>query len=105
MKGEWRAAHLSKKFRVRLVARNEGVEYQDETGIYRFNVSLDNRRWTVSLPGSRGGSYESHLMDEAERSRILPRVIEFLEHVKWFGLFRRSYSVRIDERPSPSISP
>jgi hypothetical protein len=29
-------------------------------------------------------------------------VIAFLEHVKWFGLFRQSYSVRIDERPSPS---
>jgi hypothetical protein len=96
---------MTKKFRVRLVARNEGVEYQDETGIYRFNVSLNDRRWTLFLPGSRGGSYESHLMDEAERSRILPRVIEFLEHVRWFGLFRRSYSVRIDERPAPSITP
>ncbi len=94
---------MTDKFRVRLVARNEGVEYQDETGVYRFNVSLNDRRWTLFLPGSRGGSYESHRMDEAERSRILPRVIEFLEHIRWFGLFRRSYSVRIEERPAPSI--
>jgi hypothetical protein len=96
---------MKDKFRVRLAARNEGVEYQDETGIYRFNVSLTGRCWTLFLPGSRGGSYESHIMDEAERSRILPRVIESLEHVRWFGLFRRAYSVRIDERPAPSIAP
>jgi hypothetical protein len=86
------------------VARNEGVEYQDETGIYRFNVSLKHRCWTLFLPGSRGASYESHIMDEAERNRILPRVIESLEHVKWFGLFRRSYSVRIDELTARPIT-
>lgn len=96
---------MSEKFRVRLAARNEGVEYQDETGVYRFNVALKDRCWTLFLPGSRGASYETHIMDEAERSRILPRVIASLERVKWFGLFPRSYSVRIEERPAPSSTP
>ena len=84
-------------YRVRLTAKNEGLEYQDESGTYRFNVSLQDGVWTISLPGSRGDSYERYLMDQSERSRVLPRVIGFLEHVKWFGIFPRSYSVRIIE--------
>jgi len=76
---------MGETFRVKLTARNEGVEYQDETGVYRFNVALKDRRWTVFPPP----------MDEIQRSRILPRVIKFLERIKWFGLFPRSYSVHI----------
>jgi hypothetical protein len=85
-------------YRVKLTAKNEGLEYRDESGTYRFNVSLRGRVWTLLLPGSRGDSYERYLMNEGERSRILPRVIGFLERVKWFGIFPRSYSVRIVER-------
>ena len=95
---------MSETFRVRLTARNEGVEYRDETGVYRFNVSLTGRRWTVFLPPSRGDAYQIHAMDEAERSRILPRVIEFLEHVRWFGVFPRAYTVHISDERDPAVS-
>jgi hypothetical protein len=86
-------------YRVRLTAKNEGLEYRDESGVYRFDVSLRDRVWTLLLPGSRGDSYERYLMDQGERSRILPRVIGFLERIKWFGIFPRSYTVRIVEGP------
>ncbi len=64
----------------------KGWNIRTKTGVYRFNVALNDRSWTLFLPGTWGASYESHRMDEAERTRILPRVIEFLEHIKWFGL-------------------
>jgi hypothetical protein len=87
-------------YRVRLAPKNEGLEYKDESGTYRFDVSLSGRVWTLVVPGSRGDSYERYLMNQAERNRILPRVIGFLERVKWFGIFPRSYSVRVVERPA-----
>jgi hypothetical protein len=90
---------VAANYRVRLAPKNEGLEYRDESGTYRFELSLSGRVWTLFIPGSRGDSYERYLMDQGERSRILPRVIGFLERIKWFGIFPRSYSVRVIEKP------
>jgi hypothetical protein len=46
-------------------------------------------------PKNEGLEYQ----DQGESGRILPRVIGFLERVKWFGIFPRSYSVRVIDRP------
>lgn len=39
---------------VKLVARNEGIEYKDQFNVYRFGVKLMNKRWVVCVPGSKG---------------------------------------------------
>ncbi len=86
---------MENDYRIRLTARNEGVEYRDAQGVYRFNVVLKGKEWTLFLPGSRGESYEPHQLSEEEESRILPRVIHYLQSIKWLGFFRRSYSVAL----------
>ena len=82
-------------FMVRLVARNEGVEYRDRHGVYYFDVSRVAREWTVLLPGSKGENPVPHELTLEEERRILPRITGYLSRIKWFGVFPRSYSVRI----------
>jgi hypothetical protein len=91
---------MSESFKVKLVARNEGIEYRDEHDVYRFNVSLRNQRWTVCLPGSKGESYQVHELTDEERLLILPRVKQYLEGRKYFGLIGSSYPVTF-EREGP----
>jgi hypothetical protein len=86
------------KYQIRLTARNEGIEYRDAVGVYRFNVMLKGKEWTLLIPGSRGNNYERYELSEEEKSLILPRIIDYLQSIKWFGLFRRSYSVRVTDR-------
>lgn len=85
-------------YKIRLEAKNEGLLYVDENGTYRFDVSLRKNTWTVFLPGSFGDSYEQRALTDLERERVLPRLITYLEKIKWLGLFVRSYSVKVVER-------
>jgi len=93
---------MKKGYTIRLVARNEGIEYRDQFDVYRFNVRLADRRWTVLLPGSRGGQM-THELSEAERDTILPRISGYLEARKYFGIFGRTYPV--DFENEGAISP
>jgi len=68
-------------YRARLVARNEGLRYEDPDGVYRFDVSLEGKTWVVSLPPSRGREFEPHVLTDEERARILPRVRSFLSRI------------------------
>src|SRR5262245_37315926 len=86
-------------YRIRLVAKNEGLEYQDGFGEYRFNVSLDQKEWTVKLPPSKGESLAPHELSAEEQSRILPRITAYLSRIRWFGLFPVSYIVRFAQEP------
>lgn len=86
---------MENDYQVRLAARNEGIEYRDAQGVYRFNVILKGKEWTIFLPGSRGETYELYELSDEEEKRILPRIIHYLQSIKWFGLFRRSYSVTL----------
>lgn len=81
------------RYAIRLVARNEGIKYVDDTGVYRFRVELVDRVWRLYLPCSRGEHYEAHELNEEEKDRILPRIIKYLERIKYFGFFPRRYSV------------
>ncbi len=81
-------------YRIKLTARNEGLEYVDESNVYRFNVNLKGEVWTVFLPGSRGEKFEIHELEKVEEEKILPRLSKFLSCIKWFGLFPHSYSVK-----------
>lgn len=87
---------MESDYQIRLTAKNEGIEYRDAQGVYKFNVVLNGKEWVLFLPGSRGEGFELHDLSEEEKSRILPRIINFLQSIKWLGLFKRSYSVRLE---------
>jgi hypothetical protein len=84
---------MKEHYKVRLVARNEGIEYSDKNGVYRFNVALTNREWRVSLPGSKGKEYKTYDLTDAERSIVLPRVKAYLESRRYLGLVGPTYPV------------
>jgi hypothetical protein len=89
-------------YTVRLVARNEGIEYRDEHDVYRFGGWLEKKRWIVYLPGSKGEYYEPHELTDEEQNTILPRIKAFLEGRKYFGFFGRTYPVVIEREPPVS---
>ena len=91
---------MSENYKAKLVARNEGIEYRDEHDIYRFNVSLANQRWTVYLPCSKGEGYQVHELTHEEQLLILPRIKQYLEGRKYYGLVGPSYPVTF-EREGP----
>jgi hypothetical protein len=88
---------MNEKYRIRLASKNEGLEYEDDEGIYRFAVELSKGVWFVQLPPSKGSSYSTHVLTDEERQRLFPRIIKYLSRVWWFGLFPRSYDVRFVE--------
>ena len=91
---------LFKDYTIKLVARNEGVEYRDRIDVYRFNVEMRDDRWIVRLPGSKGSRYVRHDLTSNEQRTILPRIEKFLRHVKWFGFIKQSRSVVFEAEDS-----
>lgn len=89
---------MIERYSVRLVARNEGVEYSDEHGVYRFNVALIDGKWKVYLPGSKGENYHSHELTSEEEDTILPRVKKYLESRKYFGIIGPTYPVILERK-------
>jgi hypothetical protein len=90
------------RYSVRLVARNEGIEYTDEHDVFRFNVAFADKAWSVFLPCSKGKYYETHELTDEERAVVLPRISRYLEGKKYFGLFGPSYPVTFN--PEPTVS-
>jgi hypothetical protein len=84
---------MSQPYRIRLASKNEGLDYEDESGFYRFNVNLRNGVWTVGLPPSKGQSFLDAELTSAESERILPRIRGYLGRIWWLGVFPRSYEV------------
>jgi hypothetical protein len=82
-------------YRIRLAPKNEGIEYRDQHGVHRFNVAREGRVWILHLPGSKGDAYEPHELTAEEEARIVPRVTSYLSDIRWLGVFRRTYSVRL----------
>jgi hypothetical protein len=86
---------MNNKYQIRLTARNEGIEYRDETMLLRFNVSLRNGTWHIYLPCSRGDKYETYQLTAAEYEKVIPRIKDYLSAIKWFGFFKKKYSVEV----------
>jgi|HubBroStandDraft_1064217.scaffolds.fasta_scaffold302026_2 hypothetical protein len=95
---------MKQNYSVRLVARNEGIEYRDEHDIYRFNTMLKNKKWTVFVPGSKGKYFEPHELTDEEQSTILPRIKKYLEGKKYFGFIGPSYPVIFEREGQVSIA-
>lgn len=85
--------------RIHLTAKNEGLVYEDGQGLLlHFNVLLQRGHWQLYLPGSRGPEFKAYVMTAKESKEVLPRIVAFLERIKWFGLFPRSYTVDIFDK-------
>jgi hypothetical protein len=95
---------LDKNYQIWLRAKNEGIEYRDDDGVYRFDVALMGNEWSLFIPGSKGENYTSYELSREEADRILPRIIQYLQRTKWFGLFGKSYSVAIKKMPSSTTA-
>lgn len=97
-------AIVKQGYTVKLVARNEGIEYRDELDVYRFNVGLTDGKWKVYLPGSKGENYQAHELTVQEKTIILPRIAKYLESRKYFGFFGPTYPVILEEEGSVSTA-
>ena len=87
---------MKNSYSIKLVSRNEGIEYRDDNDVYRFNVNLIDKNWVVYLPCSKGNFYQLHEFTEDEKERIIPRITDFLENRKYFGIFGSTYSVKFE---------
>ena len=88
-------------YTVRLVARQEGVEYRAAGETHHFDVLLTDGAWQLFLPGSRGDDHAPYELTEAEAAEILPRIVCHLAHDRILGIAYRSYPVRIVRAPAP----
>ena len=88
---------MSANFQVRLVAKNEGLEYEDSSGTYRFDLGRDGKTWLVHLPCAKVGGDSLHRFTEEDRTRILHRIEGDLKRIWWFGIWPNSYNVRFIE--------
>jgi hypothetical protein len=79
------------EYSVKLIDRNEGVEYRDSRGAYRFGVRRDGQEWTLLLPPIPE-------MRNVDESQMLDRITAYLSKIWWFGLFPRRYTVRVERK-------
>jgi hypothetical protein len=82
---------MSKEFSVRLVDRTEVVEYRDAKSVYRFYLRKRGSEWIVYTPSSRQ-------VPATEVDIILGRITAYLEKRKWFWIFPRKYTVKIESK-------
>jgi hypothetical protein len=94
---------MKNAYEVRLVDKSEVIEYRDDTDVYHFSAWLENKRWTVYLPGTKGKYYQRYELTDDEQKIIFPRIRSYLEGIKYFIWFGPSYPVTF-EREGP-ISP
>lgn len=94
---------MKEAYEVRLINKSEVIEYRDDADVYHFSAWLKKKRWTVYLPGTKGKYYEPYVLTDGEQKVIFPRIRSYLEGIKCFVWFGRSYPV-VFEREGP-VSP
>jgi hypothetical protein len=93
-------------YSVRFIDRGECIEYRDANDVYRFAGWLKGKKWWGYLPGSKGEYYEPHELTTEEQAVVLPRIKQYLEGIRCFYFFGRTYSVVIEREPpvTPQIA-
>jgi len=81
-------------FQIRLASKNEGLDYEDATGVYHFNVRLSGKVWHVDPTPTKGDRFEPLLLSEAERWLLFDRIEEFLSRIWWLGVWPVRYQVK-----------
>ena len=83
--------------RVTLEGRNQGVRYEDGSGVYRFEVAREGKVWRVHLPPTNGERFEVFTLSSEQREVILPRIQNFLSRIWWLGIWPVNYTVSFVE--------
>ena len=83
-----------RNYKVSLQAKNEGLSYEDESGIYRFNVSRQNKTWIVHLPPTKGNNFVAHPLSSQEQELLYPRIHQYLSRIWWLGIWPVNYEVK-----------
>ena len=94
---------MAESYHVRLIARNEVVEYRDELDSYWFDVNLVDKTWILFLPGRRGEISNVHELDADEQRRVRARITTYLSTIKWFGLFGEAFFGRGEKASRMSV--
>ena len=90
---------FNSRYTVKLVARNEGIEYRDENGVHRFDVGFRNKKWFIYLPGTKGEFFLPHTLTPEERLVVIPRIERYLARKRYFGFFGPTFPVVFDKEP------
>jgi len=83
-------------YQISLQARNEGLSYEDASGIYRFNLSRHGKTWVVHLPPTKGNSFALQSLSPQEQELLYSRIRKFLSRIWWLGIWPVKYEVRFD---------
>jgi hypothetical protein len=86
-----------KSYQILLQAKNEGLSYEDASGIYHFDISLESKTWTVHLPPSKGMKFVRHYLTFQEQELLFPRIKNYLSRIWWLGVWPVNYTVTFDE--------
>ncbi len=81
-------------YQILLQAKNEGLSYEDASGLYRFNLSRQGKSWVVHLPPSRGETFAPYSLSPQEQELLFPRIRQFLSRIWWFGIWPVNYEVK-----------
>ncbi len=83
------------KYKINLASRNEGVFYSDESGTYKFNEILHKKEWKLYLPCICAETNKICDLANDREQLIIQRITNYLESIRWLGIFTRKYSVRV----------
>jgi len=81
-------------YQISLQARNEGLSYEDASGIYHFNLSRQGKTWIVQLPPTKGDTFTPHSISPQEQELLFPRIHQFLSRIWWLGMWPVNYEVK-----------
>jgi hypothetical protein len=82
-----------RSYQILLHAKNEGLSYEDASGIYHFDISLESKTWTVHLPPSKGMEFVRHDLSLQEQELLFPRIKKYLSRIWWLGVWPVDYTV------------
>ena len=69
-------------FRIRFATKNEGLRYEDPSGVYLFDLMRHENTWVVVLPPSKEPDPASYFLSSDERARILPNLDFLIPHLE-----------------------
>jgi hypothetical protein len=86
---------MTSEYEIEIQDRCEVLKYTDDCGVYYFNGFPSKGVWTISIICQRGDEPENFELNEIEKERIVPRLKNFIESKKRFGIFGTKYKSKI----------
>ena len=77
-------------YKIQITNRGESLKYTDSSGSIYFNAIPNKDVWEVSLLCYKGDNPHPEKLTDIENTTIVPRLKEFIESKKRFGLFGKN---------------